>query len=58
MMQVSKRVPFDDPFVLNVVRAVYLASNVIIAGLYFYTQLKINKKKGMTNFPQHPQPQC
>jgi hypothetical protein len=46
MMQVSKRVPFDDPFVLNVVRAVYLASNVIIAALYFYTQLKINKKKG------------
>jgi hypothetical protein len=39
-------VPFDDPFVLNVVRAVYLASNVIIAALYFYTQLKINKKKG------------
>lgn len=51
MMQVSKRVPFDDPFVLNVVRAVYLASNVIIAALYFYTQLKINKKKGTIYFP-------
>ncbi|KAF5600555.1 phosphate transporter [Fusarium pseudoanthophilum] len=29
MMQVSKRVPFDDPFVLNAVRAVYLASSVL-----------------------------
>ncbi|KAF5619847.1 PHO88 (involved in phosphate transport) [Fusarium tjaetaba] len=29
MMQVSKHVPFDDPFVLNVVRAVYLASSAI-----------------------------
>ncbi|KAG5808411.1 hypothetical protein H9Q71_007059 [Fusarium xylarioides] len=29
MMQVSKRVPFDDPFVLNVVRAVYLASSAL-----------------------------
>ncbi|KAM6530667.1 phosphate transporter (Pho88) [Fusarium solani] len=53
MMQVSKRVPFDDPFVLNVVRAIYLASNVLIAGLYFFTQLKINKKKGTTT-PQLP----
>lgn len=51
MMQVSKRVPFDDPFVLNVVRAIYLASNVLIAGLYLFTQLKINKKKG-TPTPQ------
>jgi hypothetical protein len=28
-MQVSRRVPFDDPFVLNVVRAVYLASSAL-----------------------------
>lgn len=46
MTQVSKRIPFDDPQVLNIVRAVYLGSNVIIAALYFYVQLAINKKKG------------
>lgn len=46
MMQVSKRVPVDDPFVLNCVRGIYLASNVIIALIYFYVQLQINKKKG------------
>jgi len=50
MMQVSKRVPFDDPNVLNGVRAMYLLSNLIIAGLYLYAQMLINKKKGMVSF--------
>ncbi|KAI0885101.1 inorganic phosphate transport PHO88 [Annulohypoxylon maeteangense] len=48
MMQVSKRIPFEDPNVLNIVRALYIASNVIIASIYFYTQLQINKKKDLT----------
>ncbi|KAI1087855.1 inorganic phosphate transport PHO88 [Rostrohypoxylon terebratum] len=48
MMQVSKRIPFEDPNVLNIVRAIYIASNVIIAGIYFYTQVQINKKKDLT----------
>ena len=47
MMQVSKRVPFDNLDVLNGVRALYIASNLIIAALYVYVQLQINKKKGM-----------
>lgn len=46
MMQVSKRVPFDDPTVLNGVRGIYIASNVIIALIYLYIQSAINKKKG------------
>lgn len=50
MMQVSKRVPFDDPFVLNIVRSVYMASNIIIICLYAYVQLVINRKKGMKRF--------
>ncbi|KAI1374789.1 inorganic phosphate transport PHO88 [Hypoxylon crocopeplum] len=48
MMQVSKRIPFEDPDVLNLVRALYIASNVIIAGIYVYVQLQINKKKDLT----------
>ncbi|KAI9742383.1 MAG: hypothetical protein M1818_003916 [Claussenomyces sp. TS43310] len=48
MMQVSKKVPFDDPNVLNIVRLCYVASNLIIAGVYFYCQMQINKKKDMT----------
>lgn len=46
MMQVSKRVPFEDPNVLNMVRGLYLFSNIIILGLYLVIQSKIQKKKG------------
>ncbi|KAG6033442.1 hypothetical protein E4U41_006919 [Claviceps citrina] len=48
MMQVSKRIPFDDPNVLMTVRAVYLGSNVLIVLLYLYIQAQINKKKDLT----------
>jgi hypothetical protein len=47
MMQVSKRIPFEDPQVLMLVRGAYLLSNVIIVAIYAYTHLQINKKKGM-----------
>ena len=46
MMQVSKKIPFDDPNVLNAVRATYLISNLVIIGIYYYVQMQINKKKG------------
>jgi hypothetical protein len=46
MMQVSKKIPFDDPNVLMGVRAAYILSNLIIAGVYIYVQMLINKKKG------------
>lgn len=46
-MQASKRIPFDDPTVLNGIRAMYVLSNLIIAGIYFYIQTKINAKKGV-----------
>ncbi|GAB7360097.1 hypothetical protein MBLNU230_g7861t1 [Neophaeotheca triangularis] len=48
MMQASKKVPFDDPNVLNGVRALYVISNLIIAGVYFYVKMQIDKKKDMT----------
>jgi hypothetical protein len=47
MMQLAKKVPFEDPNVLMGVRALYILSNVIILGIYLYTQAKINAKKGM-----------
>jgi hypothetical protein len=53
MMQVSKRIPFEDPNVLNTVRAVYIGSNVIIALLYLYIGSQISKKKGMPSLPRH-----
>ncbi|KAL7794209.1 inorganic phosphate transporter Pho88 [Trichoderma ceciliae] len=48
MMQVTKKIPFEDENVLNIVRAVYIGSNILIAALYFYIQLQVNKKKDMT----------
>ncbi|KAI7219519.1 inorganic phosphate transport PHO88 [Hortaea werneckii] len=48
MMQASKKIPFDDPNVLNGVRALYIVSNLIIAGVYIYTKMQIDKKKDMT----------
>ena len=51
MMQVSKKIPFEDPQVLLGVRAFYILSNILILGIYFYIQTKINKKKGIALFP-------
>lgn len=47
MMQLAKKIPFEDPQVLMGVRGLYILSNLIILGLYLYTQAKINSKKGM-----------
>jgi hypothetical protein len=46
MMQVAKKIPFEDPNVLNICRAVYVLSNLIILGVYLYTKTIIDKKKG------------
>lgn len=46
MMQVTKKVPFEDERVLLGVRVMYVLSNVIIIGLYLYTKFIINKKNG------------
>ena len=46
MMQLAKKVPFEDPDVLMLVRGMYILSNVLILGLYLYSQAKINSKKG------------
>jgi hypothetical protein len=48
MMQVSKRVPFDNPDVLLGVRIAYAVSNLLILGIYLYVQSVINRKKDMT----------
>jgi hypothetical protein len=50
-MQISKKIPFDDPNVLMGVRILYVVSNIIIAGVYFYVQQQINKKNGASTTP-------
>lgn len=54
MMQVSKKIPFDDPQVLLGVRGLYLASNVVIVGLYLYLARAINYKKGPSDLLWSP----
>ena len=46
MMQVSKKIPFEDPTVLLGVRILYVVSNVIIFGIYYYMGMKIKQKRG------------
>lgn len=46
MMQLAKKIPFEDPDVLLMVRGFYILSNVLILGLYLYVQSQISKKKG------------
>lgn len=46
MMQVSKKIPFDDPQVLLSIRGIYIFSNVVIAVVYLVLQSRINSKKG------------
>ncbi|KAL3427947.1 phosphate transporter [Phlyctema vagabunda] len=57
MMQVSKRIPFDDPNTLNLVRAGYILSNVLMISIYAYTHYKINKKRDLTTLKYVEQPQ-
>jgi len=48
MMQLAKKIPFEDPQVLMLVRGCYILSNVLILAVSLYTQYKINAKKGMS----------
>ncbi|KAL9621460.1 MAG: hypothetical protein Q9160_004103 [Pyrenula sp. 1 TL-2023] len=48
MMQVSKKIPFEDPQVLNGIRILYIVSNLIIVGIYFVVKRSIDKKKDLT----------
>jgi len=47
-MQVARKIPFDDPEVLNYVRIGYVASQVIILGIYYFTSLRIKGKNDQT----------
>lgn len=51
MMQVTKRIPFENPDVLNAVRAMYIISNVIIISLYLMCGKKIKQKNGTRLHP-------
>jgi len=47
-MQIARRIPFDDPVVLNYVRLGYVLSQIIIVGTYFFVSYKIKQKNDQT----------
>ncbi|KAH7910521.1 inorganic phosphate transporter [Hygrophoropsis aurantiaca] len=47
-MQVARRIPFDDPDVLNYVRIGYITSQIVILGAYFFVSYKIKQKNDQT----------
>ncbi|VDB92052.1 unnamed protein product [Peniophora sp. CBMAI 1063] len=48
VMQVARKIPFDNPDVLMYVRAGYVLSQAITLGLYYYMSQKIKSKNDQT----------
>ncbi|KAK6528793.1 hypothetical protein TWF694_004029 [Orbilia ellipsospora] len=48
LMQVAKKIPFEDENVLWAVRGLYILSNVLIVALYMYVGKQIKNKNDMT----------
>ncbi|KAI6122336.1 inorganic phosphate transporter [Pisolithus croceorrhizus] len=57
-MQLARRIPFDDPVVLNYVRLGYITSQIIILGTYFYVSYKVKQKNDQTvlKYVEQPSP--
>jgi len=48
VMQVARKVPFEDPEVLTYVRIGYVAAQVIILGVYYYISMAVKNKNDQT----------
>ncbi|KAF3921496.1 hypothetical protein ABW21_db0208958 [Orbilia brochopaga] len=46
LMQLAKKIPFEDQNVLWAVRGLYILSNLVIFGFYFYVGKQIKQKNG------------
>ncbi|EDR07119.1 PHO88-related membrane protein [Laccaria bicolor S238N-H82] len=47
-MQLARKIPFEDPLVLNYVRAGYVLAQVIVLAVYYYVSLVIKRKNDQT----------
>ncbi|KAG5642251.1 hypothetical protein DXG03_003352 [Asterophora parasitica] len=47
-MQVARKIPFDDPDVLNYVRIAYVTAQVIVLATYYLVSVKIKSKNDQT----------
>lgn len=48
VMQVARKINFEDPQILVYVRTLYIVSNLIIAAVYFLQYTKIQRKNDLT----------
>ncbi|KAJ7132167.1 inorganic phosphate transporter [Mycena epipterygia] len=48
VMQLARKIPFDDPDILNYVRIGYVAVQVIVLGIYYYISMAIKSKNDQT----------
>ncbi|KIK67292.1 hypothetical protein GYMLUDRAFT_37376 [Collybiopsis luxurians FD-317 M1] len=47
-MQLARKIPFEDPQVLNYARIGYALTQVILLGIYYYTSMIIKRKNDQT----------
>jgi len=47
-MQVARKIPFDDPVVLNCVRAGYIITQITCIAVYLYIAAKVKRKNDRT----------
>jgi len=47
-MQLARKIPFDDPEVLNYVRIAYVTAQVTVLGIYYYISYTIKRKNDQT----------
>ncbi|KAF8808761.1 PHO88-related membrane protein [Phlegmacium glaucopus] len=47
-MQLARKIPFDDPVVLNYVRIGYVVSQVVMLAVYYYVSMTIKRKNDQT----------
>jgi len=47
-MQLARKIPFEDPEVLNYVRVAYATTQLLVLGVYYYISMKIKQKNDQT----------
>ncbi|THU97539.1 inorganic phosphate transport PHO88 [Dendrothele bispora CBS 962.96] len=47
-MQLARRIPFENPEVLNYVRIGYACTQLVILGVYYYITMQVKKKNDQT----------
>ncbi|KAJ6561227.1 PHO88-related membrane protein [Mycena vulgaris] len=48
VMQVARKIPFEDPDILNYVRIGYVVVQVVVLGIYYYISMAIKSKNDQT----------